>query len=174
MAQIANSATDKSLDVVRDTTVKVIPAKQALAVAPGIERATVNLFNVANEFLAIFQRNIEAFSKAQQVITDGNKAVLEKKVDVFKLNLEHAMRSTQDILLERDLKVKTQKIFDVVRSNIQDSTGNNNIVAEINARFNAGAAQIIQNRTSEMLDELQAVFEKMLDASPANSRGRDL
>ena len=104
MAQTADSATDKPLDVARDTTVKTMPAKQALAVAPGIEKATANVSNVASEFLAIFQRNMEAFSKAQQIIMNGNKAVLEKKIDMFKSNVEHAMKSTQDILLERELK----------------------------------------------------------------------
>jgi hypothetical protein len=174
MAQTADSATDKPLDVARDTTVKTMPAKQALAVAPGIEKATVNVSNVASEFLAIFQRNMEAFSKVQQIIMNGNKAVLEKKIDVFRFNVEHAMKSTQGILLERDLKIKTQMIFDFTRSNMQDSTGNNNIVSEINARFNADAAQIIQNRVFEALDEVQALFETMLDASPATSRGRAL
>jgi hypothetical protein len=55
---------------------------------------------------------------------------------------------------------------------MQDSTGNNSIVSEINARFSADAAQIIQNRAFEVLDEVQALFETMLDASPATSRGR--
>ena len=174
MAQTADSATDKPLDLARDTTVKIMPAKQALAVAPGIEKATVNVSNVASEFLAIFQRNMEAFSEVQQIIMNGNKTVLEKKIDVFRSNIEHALKSTQDILLERDLKIKTQKIFDFARSNMQDSTGNNNIVSEINARFSADAAQIIQNRAFEVLDEVQALFETMLDASPATSRGRAL
>jgi hypothetical protein len=174
MAQTADSATDRPLDVARDTTVRTIPTKQVLAVAPGIEKATANVANVASEFLAIFQRNMEAFSKVQQIVMNGNKAVLEKQIGVFQSNVEHAVKSTQDILLERDLKIKTQKIFDFARSNMQDSTGNNNIVSEINARFNADAAQIIQNRVFEVLDEVQALFETMLDASPATSRGRAL
>ena len=174
MAQTADSATDEPLDVARDTTVKTMPAKQALAVAPGVEKATANVSNVASGFLAICQRNMETFSKAQQIIINGNKAVLEKKIDIFKSNVEHTIKSTQDILLERDLKIKTQKIFDFARSNIQDSTGNNNIVSEISARFNADAAQIIQTRVFEVLDEVQALFETMLDASPATSRGRAL
>src|SRR3954451_17266189 len=65
MAQTADSATDKPLDVARDTNVKTMPAKQALAVAPGIEKATANVSNVASGFLAICQRNMETFSKAQ-------------------------------------------------------------------------------------------------------------
>ena len=174
MAQTPDSATDEPLDVARDTTVKTMPAKQVLAVAPGTEKATANVSNVASDFLAILQRNMEAFSKVQQIIMNGNKAVLEKKVEVFRSNVEHAMKSTQDILLERDLKIKTKKIFDFYRSNMQDSTGDNNMVSEINARFNADAAQIIQNRVFEGLDEVQALFETMLDASPATSRGRAL
>src|SRR3954454_22800551 len=112
MAQPADSATDKPLDVARDTNVKTMPAKQALAVTPGIEKETANVSNVTSEFLAIFQRNMEAFSKVQQIIMNGNKAMLEKKIDVFRSNVEHAMTSTQDIMLEGDLKIKTQKIFD--------------------------------------------------------------
>jgi len=77
-------------------------------------------------------------------------------------------------MLERDLHVKVQKIFDVVRSNMQESTGNNNIIAEMNARSNAEAAQIVQSRTFEVLDEMQALFKKMLDASSVVSPGRDL
>src|SRR3954468_8014462 len=174
MAQTADSATDEPLDVARDTTVKTMPAKQVVAAAPSTEKTMVNVSNVASEFLAIFQRNMEAFSKVQQIIMNGNKAVLEKKIDVFRSNVEHALKSTQDILLERDLKIKTKKIFDFTRSNMQDSTGNNNIVSEINARFNADAAQIIQTRVFEVLDEVQALFETMLHASPATSRGRAL
>src|SRR3954467_2878568 len=105
MAQTADSATDEPLDVARDTTVKTMPAKQALAVAPGIEKATANVSNIASEFLAIFQRNMEAFSNIQQIIMNGNKAVLEKKVDIFRSNVEHAMKSTQNIMMERDLKI---------------------------------------------------------------------
>ena len=171
MVQTANTETGKAVDVARDAADKIMPAKQAIAVVPDIEKVTVNVPNIASDFLAIFQRNMEAFSKAQQVIINGNKAVLDKKVDVFRSTFEHAMKSAQDIMMECDLKIKTQKIFDVVRSNMQDSTGNNNIVTEINARFNADAAQIVQSRTFEVLDEIQAICEKMLDASPAASRG---
>src|SRR3954452_16077269 len=127
MAQTADSATDETLDVARDTTVKTMPARQVLAAAPGTEKATANVSNVASEFLAIFQRNMEAFSKVQQIIINGNKAALEKKIDVFQFNVEHVIKSTQDILLEQDLKIKTQKIFDFARSNMQDNTGNNSI-----------------------------------------------
>ena len=174
MVQAANTETDKAVDALREATAKILPAKQALAIAPNIEKATVDVSNTASDFLAIFQRNLEAFAKAQQAIMNGNKAVLDKKIDMFKSNFEHGVKSLQDIIIEQNPKIKLQKIFDAVRSNMQDSTGSNNIVAEVNARFNAEVAQIMQTRTSEMLDEVQALFERMLDASPMISRSRDL
>ena len=174
MVQAANTETDKAVDALREATAKILPAKQTLAIAPNIEKATVDVSNTASDFLAIFQRNLEAFAKAQQAIMNGNKAVLDKKIDMFKSNFEHGVKSLQDIIIEQNPKIKLQKIFDAVRSNMQDSTGSNNIVAEVNARFNAEVAQIMQTRTSEMLDEVQALFERILDASPMISRSRDL
>ena len=174
MVQTVNTATDKAVDIARDATTKIMPAKQGLAVVPDIEKTTMGVSNIAGDFLAIFSRNIEAYSRAQQIIINGNKTVLDKRVDVFTSTLWHAMKSAQDLMLERDIHVKVQKIFDVVRSNMQESTGNNNIIAEMNARSNAEAAQIVQSRTFEVLDEMQALFKKMLDASPVASPGRAL
>src|SRR3954470_16221188 len=45
MEQTADRATDKPLDVARDTTVKTMPAKQVLAAAPGTEKTTLNVSN---------------------------------------------------------------------------------------------------------------------------------
>jgi hypothetical protein len=170
MVRTARTETDKAVDVARDAADKIMPTKQAIAVAQDMRKVTVNVPNIAGDFLAIFQKNMEAFSKAQQIIINGNKTVLDKKVDVFKSTFEYTIKSTQDIVMENDLRIKTQKIFDVVRSSMQNSTGNNNIIAEINARFNADAAQIVQSRIFEVLDEVQALCEKMLDTIPATSR----
>jgi hypothetical protein len=174
MVQTVNTASDKAVAIARDATTKIMPAKQGLSAVPDVEKIAMGFSNIAGEFLAIFSRNIEAFSKAQQTIVSGNKTVLDKRVDIFTSTLWHAMTSAQELMLERDLHVKVQKIFDVVRSNMQESTGNNNIIAEMNARSNAEAAQIVQSRTFEVLDEMQALFKKMLDASSVVSPGRDL
>ena len=174
MVQTVNTEADKAVDIARDATTRIMPAKQRLSVVADIEKTTMSISNIAGGFLTIFQRNIEAYSKAQQIIISGNKNVLDKRVDVFMSTLWHATTSAQELMLERDLRVKMQKVFDVVRSNMQESTGNNNIIAEMNARSNAEAAQIVQSRTFEVLDEMQAMFTNMLDASPVASPGRAL
>jgi hypothetical protein len=174
MVQTVNTEADKAVDIACDAITKIMPAKQGLSVVPDVGKITMGISNIAGDFLAIFSRNIEAYSRAQQIIINGNKTLLDKRVDVFTSTLWHATMSAQDLMLERDIHVKVQKVFDVVRSSIQESTGNNNIIAEMNARSNAEAAQIVQSRTFEVLDEMQALFKKMLDASPVASSGRAL
>jgi hypothetical protein len=174
MVQTVNTEADKAVDIARDAITKIMPAKQGLSAVPDVGKITMGISNIAGEFLAIFSRNVEAYSRAQQIIINGNKTVLDKRVDVFTSTLWHATMSAQDLMLERDIHVKVQKVFDVVRSSMQESTGNNNIIAEMNARSNAEAAQIVQSRTFEVLDEMQALFKKMLDAGPVASSGRAL
>jgi len=174
MVQTVNTEADKAGDIARDAITKIMPAKQGLSVFPDVGEITMGVSSIAGDFLAIFSRNIEAYSRAQQIIINGSKTVLDKRVDVFTSTLWHARTSAQELMLERDIHVKVQKIFNVVRSNMQESTGNNNIIAEMNARSNAEAAQIVQSRTFEVLDEMQALFKKMLDASPVASPGRAL
>jgi activator of HSP90 ATPase len=174
MVQTVNTEADKAGDIARDAITRIMPAKQGLSAVPDVGKITMGVSNIASDFLAIFSRNIEAYSRAQQIIINGNKNVLDKRVDVFTSTLWHAMTSAQEIMLQHDIHLKVQKIFDVVRSNMQENTGNNNIIAEMNARSNAEAAQIVQSRTFEVLDEMQALFKKMLDASPVASSGRAL
>ena len=174
MVQTVNTEADKAVDIARDATTRIMPAKQGLSAVPDVGKITMGVSNIAGDFLAIFSRNIETYSRVQQTMIKGNKNTLDKRVDVFTSTLWNATTSAQEIMLERDLHLKVQKIFDVARSNMQESTGNNNIIAEMNARSNAEAAQIVQSRTFEVLDEMQALLKKMLDASPVASPGRAL
>src|SRR5215217_8433702 len=115
MVQTVNAEADKAVDIARDATTKIMPAKQGLSVVPDVGKTTMGVSNIAGDFLAIFSRNIEAYSRAQQTIINGSKTVLDKRVDVFTSTLWHATTSAQEIMLERDLHVKVQKIFDVVQ-----------------------------------------------------------
>jgi phasin family protein len=99
---------------------------------------------------------------------------MNQRLGLFQSMLEQTMKSTQDIMGEPDLKANLEKRFDAFKAFVQNNVGNNNILAEMNARSNAEAAQIIQNRAFEALDEVQAILQKMLDASPVASRDRGL
>jgi phasin family protein len=128
------------------------------------------------EVMAIHLRNLEAFAKAQQALVEGNKPLLEQQLDTFRSMLEQIGKAAQEIASTTDPRLNLRKRFDAVKAAMQDGIGSTNIISEVSARSGAQAAQIIQDRTFEALDELQAVLEGMLNAGwrlPADDRDRE-
>jgi hypothetical protein len=115
---------------------------------------------------------MEAFAKAQQTLLEGNKSLIEQQINIFKSMADQVARATQDITSETNLRSNLRKRFDAIKTSMQDGIGNANIISEMSARSGAQAAQIIQNRTFEALDELEAALESMLHAGLAASGPR--
>ena len=122
--------------------------------------------------MAIHLRNLEAFAKAQQALIEGNKPLLDQQLDTFRSMVEQIGKAAQEIASTTDPRSNLRRRFDAVKAAMQDGIGNTNILSEMGARSGAQAAQIIQDRTFEALDELEAVLEGMLDAGSAASGRR--
>jgi phasin family protein len=128
--------------------------------------------DIFRQVMAIHLRNLEAFAKAQQALIEGNKPLLDQQLDTFKSMVEQIGKAAQEIASTTDPRSNLRKRFDAVKAAMQDGIGSTNIISEVSARSGAQAAQIIQDRTFEALDELQAVLEGMLDAGSAASGRR--
>ena len=122
--------------------------------------------NPIDVLLAIHRRNIEAMLKAQQTIMEGNKAMMEHQMECLRSTVEQTMKAVQGIMQEPDVKTNFRKCCESMKTSMQGSTCNSNILLEVNARFNGQASQIIQNRIYEALDESGDVFDAMLDSYP--------
>src|SRR3954453_20813900 len=73
MVQTVNTEADQAVGIARGATTKIMPAKQGLSVVPDVGNITMGISNIAGDFLAILSRNIEAYSRAQQIIINGSK-----------------------------------------------------------------------------------------------------
>ena len=122
--------------------------------------------------MAIHLRNLEAFAKAQQALVEGNKPLLDQQLDTFRSMVEQTGKAAREIASTTDPRSNLRKRFDAVKAAMQDGIGSTNIISEVSARSGAQAAQIIQDRTFEALDELEAVLERMLGAGSAASGRR--
>jgi phasin family protein len=136
------------------------------------ESASRVVASALGDIMTIHLRNMEAFAKAQQALIDGNKSLLEQQIDIFRSMTEQVLRTAQGIASETDPRSNLAKRFEAAKASMQDGIGNANILSEMSARSGAQAAQIIQNRTFEALDELEAVLEGMLAAGSAASGRR--
>jgi phasin family protein len=116
--------------------------------------------------MAIHRRNIEALLKAQQAVMEGNKALMEHQIECLRSTMEQTMTVAQGIMKEPDVKANFKKRCESIKTSMQGGICNSNILSEVSARFNGKAAQIIQDRLYEAIDESEAVFETVFDSYP--------
>jgi phasin family protein len=158
MAQVATIETDKGADVAEGIAGNVVElSKGTIDKAPTIADA-------ATGAIAIYLHNMETFARVQKALIEGNRALVGQQLDVIKSTVQQFAKDTQKILAERDLKSNLRLRFEVAKASMQEGIGNSNMLSETSVRSNAQAAQIIQSRTFEVLDEWEAALEKMLTA----------
>jgi len=125
------------------------------------------LSDPASSVMTLQLRNFEAFARAQQATMEGNKAVAEQQLEFIISAASRALKGFQEIMAEADWSASLRLRFAVLKASLQESTGNGNTLAEMSARSNAQATQIIYDRVFDALDETQAVLESTLAAFPA-------
>jgi transcriptional regulator of heat shock response len=106
--------------------------------------------DAASDLMAIYSRNFSAFLKAQKIMMDGNKSLIEHQIECIRSTMEQTMKLAQDIISEPDMKASLKKRCE-------------SILSEVNARFNGQAAEAIQTRIFESIDEMEAILEKVMD-----------
>jgi len=138
-----------------------VDTDQAVSTAP-------DSFNV---LMTIHRRNIEALLKAQQVIMAGNKTLMEHQIECFRSTMEQTVKAAQGIMQESDVKANFRKCCENMKALMQGRICNSNILSEVSARSNGEAAQIIQNRIYEALDESGDAFDSIMSGSPHDMFG---
>jgi len=113
--------------------------------------------------MAIYGRNLEALLEAQQIMMEGNKALLERQFQCLRSTLDETMKASQVILDEPNVKANFKKRCEAMKASMHGGTCNSNILTSISADFQVKASQVIQDRIYAAIDESQAVIETLLD-----------
>jgi phasin family protein len=119
--------------------------------------------DAASDLMAIYSRNFSAFLKAQKIMMDGNKSLIEHQIECIRSTMEQTMKLAQDIISEPDMKASLKKRCESIKASMTGGMCNANILSEVNARFNGQAAEAIQTRIFESIDEMEAILEKVMD-----------
>jgi hypothetical protein len=146
----------------------------ALSVKPvevGAAQGASAAQNPFSALMEIHRRNLEAFMKAQQAIMEGNKAVMEHQIECFRSTMDRITTTAQGIMGESDVKANFKKRCESMKTSMQGGICNSNILSEVSARYHGKAAQIIQDRIYEAIDESEAIFETMCDNYPRDLMG---
>jgi len=113
-----------------------------------------------NSVFSIYRRNIEAISAANQAVTEGFQAIVRRSVEIAKANAEEALSTSREFMSNTSPEAKVAKSTEVTKNLVEKSFDNVREMAELAAKSNVTAYDIVNKRIVQSFDELSNVTKK--------------
>jgi phasin family protein len=113
-----------------------------------------------NAVLEAQRRNIEALTAANQVAFDGVQTVLRRQAEILRQTMEQSSSMLNELMAAGTPEEKVAKQTEIVKQAFEKALANMKEMAEMVARSNTDAANLLSNRVSESLDELKVAVQK--------------
>ncbi len=112
------------------------------------------------------RRNIEALTSANQLAIEGMQAVARRQAEILRQTMEEMTRGTQSLLEQGPPEERLAKQTDLVKVAFEKALSNMRELAEMVAKANTEAANIISRRVAESLDEMKHLVAKRPTGRP--------
>ncbi len=111
-----------------------------------------------NAIIASQRKNIEAVTAANQHAIEGMQAVARRQAEILKQTMQEAGGMLTEVLGASTPEEKVAKQADLVKTAFEKALGNMKELAELVAKSNSEAANVINQRVSEGLSELKSAM----------------
>ncbi|MCW2243764.1 phasin family protein [Azospirillum canadense] len=110
--------------------------------------------------LASQRKNIEAVTAANQLAIEGLQAVLRRQAEIVRASVEEAGSYVNQVAAAGTPEEKAAKQAELVKVAFEKALSNIKELAELVAKSNTEAADVLSKRVSESLDEVKAAIAK--------------
>ncbi|UEM22032.1 phasin family protein [Skermanella mucosa] len=110
--------------------------------------------------LAAQQKNIQALTAANQLAFEGFQAVARRQSEILRQTIEQTTSIVSELLAAGSPEEKVAKQADLVKAAFEKALANTRELAELVTKSNTEAADVINKRVSESLEELKSVVAK--------------
>ncbi|UEM04663.1 phasin family protein [Skermanella rosea] len=110
--------------------------------------------------LAAQQKNIQALTAANQLAFEGFQAVARRQSEILRQTIEQTTSIVSELLAAGSPEEKVAKQADLVKAAFEKALANTRELAELVTKSNSEAADVINKRVSESLEELKSVVAK--------------
>ena len=110
--------------------------------------------------LASQQKNIQALTAANQLALEGFQAVVRRQSEIVRQTMEQTSSMMTELMAAGSPEDKVAKQADLVKLAFEKALSNARELAELVAKSNSEAADVINKRVSESLEEVKAVVTK--------------
>jgi phasin family protein len=112
------------------------------------------------QWMTISQKNIEAMTAANQVAVEGMQAMMRRQAEIVKESIEEASSLVTEITAAGTPEDKMVRQVELLKQAYEQALSNAKELAELAAKSNEEAAEIITGRVAGSLDEIKAVAKK--------------
>lgn len=106
------------------------------------------------------RKNIEALTQANKLAYDGFQAVLKRQVEILRQTMDEVAQVSKDIAEPGSPQDKAAKQAELAKDAFERSLSNMRELAEMIAKANNEAFELLNKRFTQNLDELRDVFTK--------------
>lgn len=106
------------------------------------------------------RKNVEALTAANQLALEGYQAILRRQGEILRQTLEQANTMVSEMMVVGTPEEKVARNADMVKTAFEKTLANTRELAEMAAKSNGEAADVLNRRVSESLDELKGVIQK--------------
>jgi len=111
--------------------------------------------------MAAQRKNIEAVTAANQLAIEGLQAVIRRQAEIVRASVEEASSYVNQVVAAGTPEEKAAKQAELVKAAFEKSLANARELAELVAKSNNEAAEVLSKRVSESLDELKSSLAKV-------------
>ncbi|HYE52313.1 MAG TPA: phasin family protein [Azospirillaceae bacterium] len=110
--------------------------------------------------MAAQRKNIEAVTAANQLALEGVQAVLRRQAEILRQTMEETSSMMSDLIAAGTPEDKVSKQAELAKTAFEKALANMKELAEMVAKSNSEAADVISNRVKESIEEIKSAIAK--------------
>lgn len=112
------------------------------------------------QLLATQEKNIEALTRANQVLLEGAQAVMQRQAEMLQKTMSEVVEISQKLMKEGDPQANATKRFELAKTSFELSIANMRELAELATKSNREALELINTRAVASFEEIKASITK--------------
>jgi phasin family protein len=112
------------------------------------------------KLMASQRRNLEALTAANQLALEGMQAVARRQAEIFRQMMEESGAAMKDVMGAGSPEAKAARQTDLTKEAFKRAIGNMRELAEMVAKSQNEAFEVINKRVTDSLDELRDTMGK--------------
>jgi phasin family protein len=117
------------------------------------------------ELMASQQRNVQALTRANQVLLEGAQAVMQREVEILQKAMAEVMTASQELMKEGDPQAQATRRFELAKASFEAAINNMRELAELAAKSNTEALEVINRRALESFEEVKKAVQQAQHAA---------